>query len=176
MATNPIPELINDMRAYIDGSTDMISVKSMELPELSSPTVDVTGVGVAGTIAAPVHGHFESMETTLTWQVPTATSTKLTGGVPISLDAYGDRQGFDGGENAYQHKQYHVVIRGRVKSHAPGTLEAQNAMESTTTIETHYLKISLDNEELCEIDKYGYICKIGGVDMLSIVRQNIGMG
>lgn len=174
-ATNKIPELINDMRAYIDGSDDMISVKTLELPELASPTEDVTGIGVMGTISAPVHGHFDSGEATLTWQVPTKTSTQLVGGAPISLDAYADRQGFDGGENKYEHIQYHVVIKGRVKSHNPGTLEAQKAMESTTTIEYHYLKISLNGEELCEIDKYGYKCVINGVDLMGIVRSNLGM-
>ena len=32
MATNKIPEVINDARAYIDGADDLIGVKTMELP------------------------------------------------------------------------------------------------------------------------------------------------
>ena len=46
MATNRIPELINDMRAYLDGADDMISVKSLELPKFNNPTEDITGIGV----------------------------------------------------------------------------------------------------------------------------------
>lgn len=172
---NKIPELINDMRVYIDGADDMISAKTLELPELSSLTEDITGIGVAGTVNAPVHGHFDSMEATINWQVPTKTSTRLVGGATVSLTAYGDRQGFDSGSDAYVHEQYRVALKGRVKSHSPGTLEAAKAMESTTTIECHYIKIELAGETLCEIDKYGYKCVVNGVDFLAEVRRNIGM-
>lgn len=175
MATNKIPELINDMRVYLEGADDLISVKTMELPKFESATEDITGIGVAGTISAPVLGHFGSMETTLEWQVPTKTSTQLYAGKTVSLDGYADIQGFDGGETAYTHDQYHVTIRGRVKSHEPGTLEAQKAMNSKTTIETHYIKIELGGSTLAEVDKYGYKCVIGSTDLLEEVRKNIGL-
>jgi hypothetical protein len=175
MATNKIPEVINDARAYIDGADDLIGVKTIELPSFESPTEDVTGIGVAGTIAAPIQGHFNSMETSLEWQIPTKTSSQLFAGKAISLDVYADIQGFDGAETAYTHDQYHVVVRGRVKNHEPGTVEAQKAMNSKTTIETHYIKIEYAGEVVCEVDKYGYKCVIGGEDILAVVRANIGM-
>ena len=175
MATNKVPELITDMRMYLDGADDLIGVKTLELPKFESATEDITGIGVAGTISAPVLGHFNSMECTLEWQVPTKTSTQLYAGKPVSLEGYADIQGFDGGETAYTHDQYHVVIRGRVKSHEPGTLEAQKAMNSKTIVETHYVKIELNGETLVEVDKYGYKCIIGGIDILADVRKNIGM-
>lgn len=175
MATNKIPEVINDMRIYLDGADDMISAKTMELPNFENATEDITGIGVAGTINAPIEGHFNSMETAIEWQIPTKTSTLLVGGRAISLDAYGDIQGFDGGQSEYTHDQYHVSLRGRVKNHEPGTLEAQKAMKSKTTIETHYIKITYAGETLVEIDKYGYKAVINGVDLLEQVRANIGM-
>ena len=76
---------------------------------------------------------------------------------------------------SYAHDSYHVVIRGRVKSHDPGTLKAGEAMESKTTIECHYIKISIGDSELCEIDKFGFKSVVGGVDLLEQVRRNIGM-
>ena len=33
-----IPEVINDMRCYIDGNDDCISASSVDLPDLSSMT------------------------------------------------------------------------------------------------------------------------------------------
>lgn len=175
MATNRIPELINDMRVYLDGADDMISVKTMELPKFENPTEDVTGIGVMGTISAPVLGHFNSMEVALEWQVPTKTSTKLVGGRAISLDAYAAIQSFDGGEAAYSFGSYHVVVKGRVKNHEPGTLEAQKVMNSKTTIEAYYIKIELDDEPLVEVDKYGYKTVIGTEDITAEIRQAIGM-
>ena len=32
MATNKVPELITDMRTYLDGADDLIGVKTLELP------------------------------------------------------------------------------------------------------------------------------------------------
>ena len=72
MATNKVPELITDMRMYLDGADDLIGVKTLELPKFESATEDITGIGVAGTISAPVLGHFNSMECTLEWQEPTS--------------------------------------------------------------------------------------------------------
>lgn len=175
MSVNVIPEVINDMRVYLDGADDMIGCKEFKLPELAALTADVEGIGIAGKIEAPIEGHFDSLEAELTWQLPTKTSTRLVAGTTVSLDAYADLQSYDGGASAYTHDSYHVVIRGRVKSHDPGTLKAGEAMESKTTIECHYIKISIGDSELCEIDKFGFKSVVGGVDLLEQVRRNIGM-
>lgn len=176
MAINKIPELMTDMRAYLNGADDMISVKEVELPELKSLTTEITGIGVAGKIDAPVHGHFDSMESTLKWQIPTKTSSSLFGGKEVHIDIYGDIQGFDdGASNPYTHEQYHVVMRGRVKSHKPGTIKASDAMESETTIEVHYLKLECEGSVRAEVDKYAYKAIIDGIDVLAPIRRNIGM-
>ncbi|SDP00747.1 phage major tail tube protein [Selenomonas ruminantium] len=177
MAVNKVPETINDMRAYIDGgkNEDMIGVKEVELPEFSSMTTEVTGIGLAGKVDAPVHGHFEGMETKLTWQLPTKTAATLVGGKPISLELYADKQYFDSGSDAYVHEQYRVAVRGRIKSHKPGSIKAGEPTDSETVIETHYIKIDIGGSTVCEVDKYGYKCVVNGTDYLEAVRRNIGM-
>ncbi len=176
MAVNKVPEVINDMRAYMDGSADdMIGVKEVELPEFASLTAEVTGIGLAGKVDAPVEGHFDGMETKLTWQLPTKTAARLIGGKTVSLELYADKQYFDSGSDAYVHEQYRVAIRGRVKSHSPGSFKAGEATDSETTIETHYIKIDIGGSTVCEVDKYGYKCVIDGVDLLETVRKNLGM-
>ena len=92
-----IPEVINDMRCYIDGNDDCQSATSVEQPDLSSMTTDVKGIGVAGTISAPIHGHYESLEVKVNWQVPTKTAMRYHGGKAIKFEAYSDVQGFDSG-------------------------------------------------------------------------------
>lgn len=170
-----IPEVINDMRCYIDGNDDCQSATSVEQPDLSSMTTDVKGIGVAGIISAPIHGHYESLEVKVNWQVPTKTAMRYHGGKPIGLEAYSDVQGFDSGAEEYTHDRYRMVVRGRVKSYSPGSLEAGNTSGSSTTIEAHYYKLEYGGETLVEIDKYGYKAIIGGKDLLAEVRKNIGM-
>ena len=170
-----IPEVINDMRCYIDGNDDCISASSIELADLSSMTTDVKGIGIAGTMSAPIHGHFESLEVKVNWQVPTKTATRYHGGKAIKLEAYSDAQRFDSGAEEYMHDRYRVVVRGRVKSYSGGSLESGNTSGSSTTIEAHYYKLEYGGETLAEIDKYGYKAVIGGKDLLAQVRKNIGM-
>ena len=38
MSVNVIPEVINDMRVYLDGADDMIGCKEFKLPELAALT------------------------------------------------------------------------------------------------------------------------------------------
>ena len=176
MPVNKVPEAINDMRAYINGSNDdMVGVKELELPDFASLTAEVTGIGLAGKVDAPIEGHFDSMESKLTWQLPTKTATKLIGGKTVSLELYADKQYFDSGADDYVHEQYRVAMRGRVKSHNPGKVKAGEATDSETTVEVHYIKIEIGGENVCEVDKYGYKCVIDGVDLLEVVRKNIGM-
>ena len=169
------PEVINDMRCYIDGNDDCQSATSVEQPDLSSMTTDVKGIGVAGTISSPIHGHYESLEVQVNWQVPTKTAMRYHGGKTIRLEAYSDVQGFDSGAEEYTHDRYRMAVRGRVKSYSPGSLEAGNTSGSSTTIEAHYYKLEYGGETLVEIDKYGYKAIIDGKDLLAEVRKNIGM-
>lgn len=175
MAVNKIPEVINDMRAYIDGADDLIGVNEVELPDLKSLTEDIEGIGVAGKIEAPIAGHFDSLELKMTWQVPTKTSSRLVGGSTLVLELYSDIQNWDSGANDYEHEQYRVAVRGRVKSHNPGKFKAGSKTDSETVIECTYFKIEMGGSTLCEIDKYGYKAIVNGVDLLQQVRANIGM-
>ncbi|HAM04145.1 MULTISPECIES: phage major tail tube protein [unclassified Megasphaera] len=175
MAVNKIPEVINDMRAYIDGADDLIGVNEVELPDLKSLTEDIEGIGVAGKIEAPIAGHFDSLELKMTWQVPTKTSSRLVGGSTLALELYSDIQNWDSGANDYEHEQYRVAVRGRVKSHNPGKFKAGSKTDSETVIECTYFKIEMGGATLCEIDKYGYKAIVNGIDLLQQVRANIGM-
>ena len=176
MATvNKVPEMLTEARVYWDGEDNMICIANVDLPELSSATTSITGVGLSGEIDAPVHGHFQSMELTLNWRTPHVSGLRIVGGEPVALQIYGDIQNMDGGANAYKHDQIIVTVRGRAKSYAPGSFEAMNTTDSSNTIEVHYIKIEYEGQTITEIDKYGYKCIVNGVDFMEQIRKNIGM-
>lgn len=175
MAINKVGELLNDWRVYREGSDDFVGATSVEIAGLSTKTADISGIGVLGEISAPVVAHFESIEVTINWRVPTQTSIVITGAEPIALELYGDIQNFDGGANQHIHQQIKVTIRGRGKNYEGGTFEAMNTMDGSNTIETHYLKYELDGKEILLIDKYAYIFRVNGVDRMAEIRKNIAM-
>lgn len=174
-AVNKVPEMISEARVYWDGEDNMIGIASVDLPELSSMTTSITGVGVAGEIDAPVKGHFQGMELTLNWRTPHLSGMRMSGGRAVALEIYSNIQNFDSGSNDYVDDKLRVVVRGRAKSYSPGSQEAGNTSDATNTIEVHYLKIEVNDVEVVELDKYGYKYSIDGEDLLANVRKNIGM-
>ena len=174
-ATNAIPEVLNDFRVYNEGETNDLGVATIELPNLENMTQDISGVGMAGEVDAPVLGHYASMETKINWRTPTKAAVRMSGGGGVSLEACGAVQEWDSGANEYRIVSYRVVIRGRSKSYEQGSFEAGNTTDSANTIETTYLKIDINGETVREIDKYGYKDINGGTDVLSAVRSAIGM-
>lgn len=175
MSVNQVPEVLNDFRLYENGSDNCLGVVSVELPEESSMTQTIHGVGIAGEVDAPIVGHYGSMETKITWNLPTETAHKMTGGRAVSLEARGALQFWDSATNSYVIKPSRVVIRGRAKSKENGTYEAGNTVSVTNTIETTYLKIESDGTVVREIDKYGYKDQLEDSDQLHEIRDALGI-
>jgi len=98
---NQVPEVLNDFRVYEEGSDNCLGVAKVELPSESVMTQTVKGVGIAGEVEAPVIGHYSSMETKLTWNTPTETTHRLTGGRGVRLEVRGAIQCWDSGKDKY---------------------------------------------------------------------------
>ena len=172
---NKVPEAITDWRVYTNGKDDWVGATSLEVGGLSTKTVDISGIGLIGEISAPIEGHFESIELTVNWRIPTKKSLELVGGTATSLEAYADIQNWDASKGEYVHQQFKVTAKGRCKNYEGGTIEAMNSTDASTTIEATYLKYEIDGTNILEIDKYNSVFKVNGVDKMATVRKNIGM-
>lgn len=175
MATNKFPELINGARLYEDGNDNCLGVVDVELPTLASMTQTIDGIGLAGEIDAPVVGHFSGMEVKMNWRTPKAPAFKLLGANGASLELRAAVQNWDSGENSYAMDKVRIVMRGRAKEFELGTFKDANPSDSSTTVECTYLKYEHNGETVLEIDKYAYIANINGTDVLSEVRDALGI-
>lgn len=175
MATNKMPEVLNDFRAYDENQTNMLGIASVEYPSISNITQTVKGTGVGGEVDATVLGQFESMETKINWNTPTKYNLRFMGGKPVALEFRGAVQNWDSGENRYVWDNIRVIIRGRAKNGEPGKWEPANTTDATNTIETTYFKYEVNNETMIEIDKYACKCVIDGVDLTAELREALGI-
>ena len=66
-------------------------------------------------------------------------------------------------------------MRGVPKKTELGKLDVGATTGTANTIETAYLKVTIDGETVLELDKFNYICNIGGVDYMADVREALGM-
>ncbi|MGU5770181.1 phage major tail tube protein [Aeromonas allosaccharophila] len=68
-----------------------------------------------------------------------------------------------------------IVQRGRIKELDGGTLKTgDNSQQKATMVNTYY-KVTVDGEDLVEIDLINMIWKVGGEDLMEEHRKAIGL-
>ncbi|MNB98711.1 Phage tail tube protein FII [compost metagenome] len=68
-----------------------------------------------------------------------------------------------------------IVQRGRIKELDSGTLKTgDNTQQKATMVNTYY-KVTIDGEDLVEIDLINMIWKVGGEDLMEEHRKAIGL-
>lgn len=68
-----------------------------------------------------------------------------------------------------------IVQRGRIQQLDGGTLKTGDNSQQKVTMKNTYYKVTIDGEELVEIDTISMIWKVGGVDMMEEHRKAIGL-
>jgi len=68
-----------------------------------------------------------------------------------------------------------IVIGGMVKKHSLGKLEIAKAQDCEVELDADYLKLTLDGEDILEVDKFAMVFKVNGTDHLASVRSDLGM-
>lgn len=169
-----VPEKLINFRAYEDGD-DLLGVADITLPNLQAMTETIKGAGLAGEIDSPVLGHYSSQEVQLTWRNLYKPNLKLAAPKGITLDLRGANQVKDSESGNFVVQPVKVVVRGVPKSTDFGKFDVGTTSGTTTTLEVDYIKVTVDNNDILELDKYNYICKVDGTDYLSEVREALGL-
>ena len=169
-----VPEKLINFRVYQNGD-DLIGIADVTLPTLDSMTETVKGAGIAGEIDSPVLGHYSSMELELNWRTIEDTSVILASPQGVQLDLRGAQQIYDSSAAAYVVVPVKVVVSGVPKSTELGKLDVGTTSDTKNTIEVNYIKVTIDGSEVLEVDKFNYICSIGGTDYLTAVRTALGL-
>lgn len=169
-----VPEKLINFRVYQD-SNDLIGVADVELPSLENMTETIKGAGIAGEIDSPVLGHFSSMETVLNWRTILKNNITLLAQTGVTLDLRGAQQIWDSSAGSYTVMPVKCVIQGTPKSTELGKFDVGAATDTSNTIETTYIKLTIDGTDVLEIDKYNFIATINGTDYLSDVRTSLGL-
>lgn len=169
-----VPEKLINFRVYQDG-TDLVGIADVQLPSLDSMTETVKGAGIAGEFDSPVLGHFGSMETVLNWRTLEKHNLTLAAQTGVNLDLRGAQQIYDSSTGKYIARAVKCVVTGITKKTELGKLDVGTTTGTSNTIETAYIKVSIDGETVLELDKYNYICNIGGVDYMAEIREALGL-
>lgn len=170
-----LPSLLVNFRVYDGDSNDMIGVADMELPKLEAMTETLKGAGVSGEVDMPVLGHYASMETKLNFRTVDKNSLKISATKSQKLEIRGAQEVYNKATGEVVVVPVKLVVKGMPKSTELGKFEMGSGTDSSLTLETMYLKLSIDGKIKAEIDKLNYIANIDGTDYLSDVRTALGL-
>ena len=168
------PEALIDYKVYED-KNEYLGIAQVVLPSIAFITQTLSGAGIAGEVDSPVLGHFQSMSVTLHWRTIDEAAMSLAEQKAHHLEIRGSQQQYDAGSGKYSSVPVRLVVRGTPKTTSLGSFEPGSTTDTTTELECSYLKLVVGGKERLEIDKYNYICRIGGQDALQSVRADLGL-
>lgn len=175
MATigNMIPELINAYNVYLVGQLLGVSGE-VELPELKSMTDTVEAAGVLGEIEAPATGHFESTKIKIPFAILHEDVYKLIDTTKaMELTLRGSEQFQDRKTGNTTDVPVKIAIRGKATTATNGKLVKGKKGEPAIELEAFYYKVTLNGDEVLELDKLNFVYSVNGKDLLSRVRANV---
>lgn len=174
-ASNIIPDKLINAKIYNAGKNELMGTADAELPSLEFMTEAISGLGLAGEMETPVVGHFKSLPFKFKWNTINELALTLLQTKTHHLDVHASIQRYDTGTGEMVSQPVKTVLRGLPKKVGLGKLEPGKKMDPETELECSYIKMWINGDEVLEIDKFNFICKIMGEDMLADVRQHLGM-
>lgn len=169
-----MPEKLINFRVYQDGN-DLLGIADVSLPSLEAMSETIKGAGIAGEIDSPTIGHYKSIEVSLTWRSILRDSVELASPDGKHLDLRGSQQMYDPKAGKYKTMPVKCVLQCVPKKMELGKFDPATAVGNTNTFEAYYIKLTVDNKDVLEIDKYNYIAKFGDEDALGSVREDLGL-
>lgn len=164
---------LTNMNVYIDGANFLGRAGELTLPNIKDVMAEHKGLGMFGKTQVP--SGIDTMEATIKWVAPSKEAMRAFADprVAPTLQFRGSLETHNGGGLA---SEVPVVIDlvGRRMERNLGSAKKNEAVEPETKLTLTYFKLTVDGEEIEEIDVLENIYKVDGVDILATYRRNIG--
>lgn len=169
-----IPDKLKGFMCYDDGNV-MIGVADVALPSIAHMTDTIKGAGIAGEIDSPAGGNLQSMTTTINWRSLVEENAIYIAPKTHHFDFRGSVQAYSPDSGEFTSKYVKAIMKAIPKTFTPGNFDTATQMGTSLEAEVIYLKITIEGNEIVEIDKLSYIYRVNRVDYLAKVRQDIGL-
>ena len=168
------PRKLKNLNLFNDGNSYLGVVKSVTLPPLGRKMEAYRGGGMNGSVKADLGFSDDGIQ--FEWK---------TGGLDLialrqfgSVNASGIMLRFSGAfqqDDTGDVSTVEVVVRGRHETIEMGDASPGEDTEHSITTTCSYYKLTVDNEDIIEIDLLNFIEKVNGVDMLEKQRNALGI-
>ncbi|KRP50482.1 phage major tail tube protein [Pseudomonas poae] len=169
-----MPRKLKNLNLFNDGNSYLGLVKSLTLPSLGRKMEAYRGGGMNGPVKADLGMSDDGIQ--FEWKTGglDLISLRQFGAVnasSVALRFSGPYQQDDTGEVS----NVEVVVRGRHETIEMGDALPGEDTEHSMTTTCSYYKLTVDGEEIIEIDLLNFVEKVNGVDMLEKHRTGMGI-
>ncbi|MGY2155755.1 phage major tail tube protein [Pseudomonas tolaasii] len=169
-----MPRKLKNLNLFNDGNSYLGLVKSLTLPSLGRKMEAYRGGGMNGPVKADLGMSDDGIQ--FEWKTGglDLISLRQFGAVnasSVALRFSGPYQQDDTGETS----NVEVVVRGRHETIEMGEGKAGEDTEHSMKTTCSYYKLTVDGEEIIEIDLLNFVEKVNGVDMLEKHRTAMGI-
>jgi len=169
-----LPHKLKHLNLFNDGVSYTGKVKTVTLPSLGRKMEAYRGGGMSGPVKADLGFSDDGIQ--LEWKLGglDLVVLKQFGAVnasSVALRFAGSFEQDDTGEVS----AVEITVRGRHETIEMGDAQPGEDTEHSITTTCTYYKLTVDNEDIIEIDLLNFIEKVGGVDMLEKHRNAIGL-
>lgn len=169
-----MPRKLKNLNLFNDGHSYLGVSKSVTLPSLGRKMESYRGGGMNGPVKADLGFSDDGIQ--LEWK---------TGGLDlISLRQFGMIKAsgvllrFTGAfqqDDTEEMSNVEIVVRGRHETIEMGDAQPGEDTEHSITTTCSYYKLTVDGEDIIEIDLLNFIEKVDGVDLLAKQRAALGI-
>lgn len=167
-----LPNSLKNFNVYNDGKNFMGIIEELKLPKLARKFEEFRGGGMDGPVSLDMGQEKLEIEQICSGFVLDAYkaygATKAAG---VMLRFAGAYQREDTGEV----QAVEIVVRGRHQEIDGGDAKVGDKGKTTIKSALTYYKLTVDNEEIIEIDLLNFVFKVDGTDMLEAQRKAIGL-
>ncbi|CAM3783852.1 phage major tail tube protein [Xenorhabdus thuongxuanensis] len=167
-----MPKKLFMFDVYIDGQTYLGQVEEVTTPKLTLKTEDYQGAGMPGSVAVLMGMDGGALDMEVTMGGLDSNLLKTWGGLIDSLQLRFAGSYYD--DATGETVACEIQTRGRFTEVDWGTAKAGENTQHKYTLKNTYCKITLNNEELHEIDMLNLVWRVNGKDLLEKHRANIG--
>ena len=170
-----ILEEIREGVVFVEGNSYFGTTNEIKLPEIQFRTNERKPTGGIGVIELPAG--IDKMELEINWNTY---DQKLAGSAfnprqATAMMVRSVKRTFDGSGAVNAEVKLITHLKVLPKSFGLGTHKNGEAIEVPTKFAVHAIKQVLDGETIIDIDIINQVYEVGGVDLLSTVRQILGI-
>ncbi len=171
---NVLIHRITNANVYLDGANLLGRAEEIELPQVKVKMAEHKALGMVGSIQA--FAGIEALEGKIKWAsiYPDVLKKAANPFKAVQLQVRGSLEQWDGAVGRNREMPVVAMIQAIFKTFPMGSFKQHENVEIETEFHAWYVKLTVDGQDILEVDVAANIYKASGQDMLSTYRANIG--